>query len=298
MQVHYKNFGSKTSLRCGFISGKYDYPSHIHQFPEIVYVDERCLEITVDERTETVKAGEIAIIAPFQVHSFYTPEYVKRWICVFSSDFVSNFLTNDEFFGVGTSNVFRASDGLLSFIKSHLIDKQESFLKLTHENVRSFKAIIFAIYEEYLRTVPHENKKKYHQALSSILYYISEHYTEDISLTSIGQALSYSPKYVSLCLSDVEGMNLNYLVNSFRADHAKLKLLNTRDRMIDIALECGYSNERSFYRAFSQVTGMTPGEYRKSKLTVETQEDEPLPYPELYQKKQKLMREKRNTKKQ
>jgi AraC-like DNA-binding protein len=61
--------------------------------------------------------------------------------------------------------------------------------------------------------------------------------------------------------------------------------------MIDIALECGYANERSFYRAFSRVTGMTPGEYRKSKRTLSTQENEKEFYTVIYEEKQKKKHE-------
>ena len=159
----------------------------------------------------------------------------------------------------------------------------ELFFALSEENIRSFKALIFAIYEEYLRKVKRATKKKYHNALSQILFYISEHYTENISLSSIGAALNYSPKYISLCLAEIDEMNLNYLVNSFRADYAKSLLINTGHKMIDIALECGYSNERSFYRAFANVTGMTPGQYRKHKRTFITQDNESAHYPALYE---------------
>ena len=32
---------------------------------------------------------------------------------------------------------------------------------------------------------------------------------------------------------------------------------------IDIALECGFGSERSFYRAFKEITGETPKKYSK-----------------------------------
>jgi len=285
MQVHHKNFGSKTAIRCGFRLGKYDFPEHIHQFPEIVYVLDGEMELTVDGKTTLMKAGDIALISPFQVHSFYTPESVYRWVCVFSCDFVANFITHEELYGSGESCVFHASAGLLSFIKSHLLESDENFIELNPDIIRTFRAVLFAIYEEYFRKVPRLGKRKYNQALSSILLYISEHYTENISLASIGSALSYSPKYVSLCLAEIDGMNLMYLVNSFRADHAKNLLAGTSYRMIDIAEECGYSNERSFYRSFHDVTGMTPGEYRKHKRTLATQETERDFYCVLYNEK-------------
>ena len=287
MQVHFKNFGSKTALRCGFNSGQYNFPSHIHQFPEIVYVSEGELEVTVDGVTEIMRAGDFAIIPPFRVHSFFTPEFVTRWICVFSADFISSFISRDEIFGNGKSCIFHASEGLKSFANEYMMETNELFFELNEEIIRTYKSLIFAIYAEYLNKVPRAEKRKYHQALSAILFYISEHYTEDISLHSIGAALNYSAKYVSLCLSEVDEMNLNQLVNSFRADLAKTLLSTTKSKMIDIALECGYANERSFYRAFSRVTGMTPGEYRKSKRTLSTQENEKDFYTVLYEEKQK-----------
>lgn len=292
MQVHYKNFGSKTAIRCGFQSGQYNFPTHIHQFPEIVYVSEGSLEVTVDGRTELMLPGDFAIIPPFRVHSFFTPETVTRWVCVFSTDFISNFIERDEFFGNGESCILHASEGLKSFAKEYMMETNELFFELTEEIIRTYKSFIFAVYAEYLNKVPRAEKRNYHQALSSILSYVSEHYTEDISLNSIGAALNYSPKYISLCLSEVDEMNLNQLINSFRADLAKTLLSTSKKKMIDIALECGYANERSFYRAFSRVTGMTPGEYRRSKRTYLTQDNEEDFYDVLYKEKQKRKHDK------
>ena len=119
-----------------------------------------------------------------------------------------------------------------------------------------------------MRKVPLSKDTKPNRALPSILLYINEHYKENISLAQIGSALGYSPKYISLCLSKVENFNLFNLINSLRSDYAKTLLLSTDLKMIDIAYECGYTNEKSFYRAFKQVTGMTPGEYKKQKRTV------------------------------
>ena len=287
MQVHHKNFGSKTSIRCGFINGLYNYPEHIHQFPEIVYVKDGSMQITVDDKTETMAKGDIAVIAPFRNHSFSTERHVNRWLCVFSNDFVANFLSEEEFFSVRENSVFHASDELIAYMEGHLLDSGELFFNLTEETIREFRAVIFAVYEEYLRKVRCKKKRIQNKALTSILFYISEHYREELSLAAIGSALGYSPKYVSLCLSDIDELNLTDLVNSFRIDHAKNLLCNTENRMVDIALECGFSTERSFYRAFQKMTGITPGAYRKSKRTLDTQKNEIKPYPELYDDKKK-----------
>lgn len=287
MQVHYKNFGAKTSVRCGFLEGNYTFPEHIHQYPEIVFVEAGELEITVDGVTEKMKSGDLAIVAPFRTHSFRTENYVKRWICVFSDDFLKNVLSEDQYYGSGDSCVFHASEELLTYIKDKLYDSGENFFEMSGAQILSFKATLLAIYEEYIRNTTNITKKRNNKAISSILLYISEHCTENLSLSSIGAALGYSRKYVSLCLTDIDGMNLFWLINSFRADIAKSLLVTTKKTMLDISIECGYSSERSFLRAFKQVTDTTPGEYRKRKRTPTSNENEEAHYPAIYERKLK-----------
>ena len=273
MQIHHMNFGPKTGVRCGFYVGKYNFPAHIHQFPEIVYCIEGEMELTVSGKTEQMRAGDMAVIAPFRVHSFRTPEYTKRWLAVFSPDFISNLVSEQELYGEGEKRVFRASDELRAFVDKHLYDSHETFFRLTAADIRSFKTMFFAVYEEYMNKIPIGDGKNSMSALSAILLYVSEHYKEKITLERIGAALGYSRKYVSLCLSDIDGMNLPNLVNSFRVDHAKSLLMETNLKIIDIAFECGFADEKSFYRAFERLTGVTPGAYKRSRRTATHQNE-------------------------
>ena len=78
MQVHFKNFGAKTAVRCGFVEGQYNYTPHIHQFPEIIYVEEGEMDIVTDLGRYTMRAGDIAVLTPFSIHEFHTKKYVKR----------------------------------------------------------------------------------------------------------------------------------------------------------------------------------------------------------------------------
>ena len=57
------------------------------------------------------------------------------------------------------------------------------------------------------------------------------------------------------------GMNYVTYINMVRIEHA-IQLLGTNQyRMIDIALECGFSNIRSFNRVFKEITGYTPTDF-------------------------------------
>ena len=258
MRIQTDNFGYNDAFRCRFHEGIYHYPSHIHQFIEVACVLGGEIDITVNGRTETATAGDIALIAPFEIHSFHTPKYCRVWIAVFSCSYVSDFAPESAIHA-GVRSVFTPTESLFSYIRDHLIE--------THDrNLHSIKAPLYALLEEYTRLVPAKAQAENKSVLSVLLLYMNEHFQENITLRSLSAALGYSTSYISHILNTIPNMNFNTLLSSLRIEYAK-KLLLTSDRQIlDIALECGFSNERSFHRSFRNLVGTTPLAYKKSLL--------------------------------
>jgi AraC-like DNA-binding protein len=52
-------------------------------------------------------------------------------------------------------------------------------------------------------------------------------------------------------------------LNTLRLNHAKILVATTEKRLIDICIECGFSDYRYLYKAFKESFGCTPYEYRK-----------------------------------
>ena len=134
------------------------------------------------------------------------------------------------------------------------------------ENSKLFKKLkvaICAIFEEYQEKIATAEYSKKNNMLPEVLIYMKAHYTENISQTDVAKAIGYSSCYISHCLKDINNLNFRSILNSFRVEHAKELLYRQKEKkIIDIALECGFSCERSFHRAFYSMIGMTPGEYR------------------------------------
>ena len=152
------------------------------------------------------------------------------------------------------------------FFISRFVDSAEKFLEYDLSIFRSFRAGIYAVYEEYTRTVPSSTLLKHSEkrsVITTILKYIHQNFKDQISLTSMARELGYNPEYLSHAMSAVEGMNFRSLVNSFRTDYAKNLLISTKRTIPDIAAESGFSCERSFHRAFKAIFEKTPGEYRQ-----------------------------------
>lgn len=267
MFIQFQNFGSAGSIKSTFHQGKYERIERIHQFPEIILVRDGEVEITVDGVTEIARGGDMAVITPFRAHSFHTPEYCDIWIGVISDDFAADFLSGNALHVRGTHAVFTPSETLYAYVVAHQPDTYEDTTSIDGDRrlYHSIKALVYAVFEEYTRTVPQTETHVEHGALAECLYYLSQNYKKDVTLDSVAAAIGYTPSYLSHCISSLPGLSFRKLLNSLRVDHAKNLLISTDLRVIDIALESGFANERTFFRAFSELVGTTPINYRNAK---------------------------------
>lgn len=267
MYIQLQNFGYNSSIKSTYHEGQYECIERIHQFPEIVYIIEGSVDITVDGVTETANAGDLAVITPFRTHSFHTPDYCKIWIGVVSSDLASDFISGENLHICGTRAVFTPTDSLKAYAIEHFPRVYNTQTELDNNTVlyRSIKALVYAVFEEYTRTVPQVSTKLKNSALVSLFLYLSDHFRENIDLPKVAADLGYTTTYVSHCIASLPNMSFRKLVNSLRVDYAKNLLISKDFKMIDIALECGFSGERTFYRAFQEISGKTPSEYKKLK---------------------------------
>ena len=266
LQIQISNCFTEKTLRTTTKIGKYEIGDHLHQNTEMIYVIDGAIDVTIDGRCERAYKDDIIVIAPFRVHSLRTEKYSSVWISVFSNDFISDFLFSDEMYYYGEKAVFTPSKILLDFFLPKVNDSYENLFTPEGKEFLKIKTAFSAVFEEYTRTVPQMKVRQKSTALSMILTFLSEHYRESITLKELSKRLGYTPTYISHCLDELGDINFRTLLNSFRVERAKEMLLTNKHKMIDIALECGFTCERTFYRAFLSITGCAPGDYKEERL--------------------------------
>ena len=89
MFVQHHNFGTDFTIRCGQAKHHHNSPDHLHQYYEIDIVFDGEIDVTLNGKTVTARAGDIIVIPSFASHAFYTRERVRMFICVFSGSFLS-----------------------------------------------------------------------------------------------------------------------------------------------------------------------------------------------------------------
>ena len=84
----------------------------------------------------------------------------------------------------------------------------------------------------------------------------------DLKMMDIADAFNVHRKDVSVCINSQMGCSFAQFINTYRVEYAQQLLRKDPDmKIISVALESGFSNERSFFRAFKSATGLSPKEW-------------------------------------
>ncbi len=90
-----------------------------------------------------------------------------------------------------------------------------------------------------------------------------EFYTSDVSLKDLARMYHKNEKYMGRLFKTEIGMSYGEYCISLRLDRARDMLLNTNEKIIDVALTLGFNNVPYFNRVFKKRYGASPSEYRR-----------------------------------
>lgn len=100
--------------------------------------------------------------------------------------------------------------------------------------------------------------------LEKAIKYIEEHLNDSIGLSEVSKATGYSYYHMTRLFSSVLGESVGRYINRRRLYNASEKLIYTNERIINIALECGFETPEAFSRAFKLMFNCSPTNYRKA----------------------------------
>lgn len=92
--------------------------------------------------------------------------------------------------------------------------------------------------------------------------YIEDHLSEDISIASLAKLALLSPFYFQRLFSRLVRKPVNEYIKLRRLAKAAAILPENNRRILDIALDVGFSSHEVFTRAFKDAYGLTPDEFR------------------------------------
>lgn len=91
-----------------------------------------------------------------------------------------------------------------------------------------------------------------------------------LTVQDLADRLQTSGRYVSQSINQHTGKSFYDFVNGYRVAEAKKRLTDeTNQTVLAVAYAVGYNSKSAFNAAFRKYTGMTPSEYRKSRVMAE-----------------------------
>ncbi|MFC3692254.1 MULTISPECIES: helix-turn-helix transcriptional regulator [Methylopilaceae] len=96
-----------------------------------------------------------------------------------------------------------------------------------------------------------------------ILDYISEHLSDNLSVTRLADLVQLSPDHFSRVFKTTFGTGPYQFVLLQRVEKAKIIMRNPERDLVDIAVTLGFSSHTHFSRIFRKLTGLSPSKYRR-----------------------------------
>jgi len=250
------------------------FPAHVHDVVEIIYLHTGCVMMTAGGETRTLRPGEAAVMFPSVPHSYDSiSEDASGLSLIFSADAIAEFL-----------HTFRAMQPVTPYLSGESLPPELRLIavklgSLTTRERQALQIGYLHLFLSYLFTVlPLQplSRSVVSGLPQQVLHYVSEHFTEPLSLESTARALGVSRIHLSHIFSQQLGVNFRQYINALRIDRA-CSLLKDPGRSIAQVIDlCGYQNPRTFHRSFQSHCGMTPKEYR-ARLSLEPVPDAQAP---------------------
>lgn len=251
------------------------FPPHWHGSVEVLFCLEGKLNIWLGSVKEhrQLKAGDIILINSNIVHSTQSPCSNHIFVLQIPLSFIQK-LTKEEYnvswmFNLDTLKNQKKNDQSLREILTRLtqIFKSQELSQqlLTKSELYNLLSLLVSEYRQIISVAPKINKMATQTKMAEIMRYIQEHYKEDISLTHISECFNYSTSYFSKLFKKYVGINFTDYLTSIRLNHAQNLLINSDWSIVDIAIESGFNNTRTFYNAFTHFYKVSPSDYRKNK---------------------------------
>lgn len=96
--------------------------------------------------------------------------------------------------------------------------------------------------------------------------FIESNLSEPIGLPEAAKAACFSPFHFHRIFSAYLAESVSEYIRERRLTESAKRLLNTRDKIIEIALDNFFESQESFSRAFFRMYQVTPAKYRRNKI--------------------------------
>ena len=243
---------------------------HTQTCDEVTYIVSGSCKIFSDDTCYEMKAGEVHYTQKGCEHRILaSADENLRYIC-FAFFPEKDHPTVQAFYQAleGRKHFAVRDNGTVKVLSEYLVrelyHRDEESLEMIHSFITQILITLARILKgkdlEYNGT---GDKKSSYYAMYKLLRYLDNEFLRIKNVRSVAEALSYSEYYLSHLFSEKMGMSIKEYLLRKKVAYASEALKNNKMTIEEIAEQLNFSSASSFRRAFKQIVGLSPNDFKK-----------------------------------
>ena len=230
---------------------------HFHSSFEILYIIDGEFNVVINDRSAVLCGGDVAISLDCDIHAYTKQVRGKYYVLCIPPMYTAAFM--DKIGKKKPESPFIFNSEITEEIHHSLKKIKNSggndFVVMGHVNV------VLGMIIEGIKFS--ENVHESHEKLLplKIISYLSEHFTEDVTLKNVAEELGYNSYYISKFFNGYFKCSFTDYINMLRLRKFVIIQQESDKSITKNALACGFGCIRTFNRAFKKEFGVTPKEY-------------------------------------
>lgn len=234
---------------------------HLHNNIEFLFVTEGVQTVNVLGKKYELSAGEILFVNKYDLHFYDNCAGVEGYILVLSPWYFERFLQtySGKVFPMFMKDKEKNA-AVFDCIKKWKSEYKKDSYNETFYDIYVMSNYLFYLLKERYELVESEQTEN-DKIIGRVLKFIEDHYKDEITMKDVAKEVGYTSEYCSKIFSRYMKENFRTYLNRMRVMKFTelMKDESNRDKTIlDLAFDCGFCSQATFYRAYSNVFGTLP----------------------------------------
>ena len=235
---------------------------HAHPYYHMFYIHSGQFCFTVNAEAYALQSGSVLLVPPQTEHSYINEnteagEYmeIKFTLPKSQSPEPQVQLCNDPLAGQLFLQILQEYSELGSLADDAAVAYLNALLSLLEKQQRSQKTS---------RQFRYLDADSFNPLSRRIVRYLESHYSEDLSLDGLAQAMDYNKSYLCAAFKQDTKQTIADCLNMIRVRRAAELIVYSDHSLSQVSQLCGFSSVSHFNRVFLKYAGITPGQARRA----------------------------------
>ncbi|MDR1891704.1 MAG: AraC family transcriptional regulator [Oscillospiraceae bacterium] len=246
-------------------NSSYRVLTHWHDDVEFLYFKAGVTNLICNQTCHTMKAGEIAFINPYSLHSLENATSSSVYIClVIRADLLEPFP-----FPILDSQMPIVTNNPQIIACFNKIVEEERQKRPCYQAVIQGELFAMAAYLSRNSVVSNSHETPLHAQQKNVrlaINYIQTNFRKNITIGEVCSLVGFSKTYFGKCFHKMTGKSIIEYLNCFRCERAYDLLRSGEFNVCQAAMMSGFQNMSYFTRQYKQLFGVLPSQTKGKKI--------------------------------